>query len=94
MQGRVVGQERRGRLGVCPVRREFFGFAGAVHPRAERVGARGALEQKQHVAHVVSKFSGVNLVPACPFEPLPCLVDRPLLPVVLARLGDPGAALS
>lgn len=48
-----------------PVRWEFLGFAGIIHPGAKRTGAPVALEQKQHVAHVVSKLACFDLCFPC-----------------------------
>ena len=74
------------------MRWEFLGFPGIIHPGAKRAGARFALEEKQHVAHVVSKLACFDLR----FPRLPQLlfggVDAALNVIAVVCSRDPRGA--
>ena len=93
LKGWVVGQSYHGRFVGGPIRRQFFGFSGFVHPGAEGTITRCALEEEQHAAHVVSKLASRDFLLSGLLKLTAGFVDGSLLAVVLARLSNSSASL-
>ena len=75
-----------------PVRWELFGFEWVVHPRAPGTGTRlGALEENQHLAHVVTPLAIADLLLARSIG-TPCLgIDWLLISNLAAGAINPHA---
>src|SRR5258708_34893611 len=78
-----------------PVGCEFFGFEWVVDPGAPGTGTGlGALEQDEHLAHVVTPLAIVDLLLTRSIYPSRLGIDRPLVSNLAASARNPQRLLS